>query len=365
MLLHCELWRLALAELGSAAGGFEAVLLALFHSRVAGQETGGLEGGAEALVHGQQGAGDAVADGAGLAGHAAAGDGGDDVHLAEGVGGDQRLTDDQLQGLETEVVVDVTAVDGDGAGPAGEEVHARHGALPAAGAVHISLLALIGSHYTLPPLAVPDFGLLSGVGVLCAAEHAKPLELPVGDGVLLEHAAHGQTHGQLGLLLHQTVIAGLLESAGVAGVGAVVLLLELLARQDRLLGVDDDDIVAAVNMRGVVDLELAAEQVGRESGGLAQGLAGSVDNVPLADDGVLVKHGSGHFLASNYMINALTNHTAPLTIQGTRSTFIAPLGANVNSIFDFNYENSCILRFPRLCSRILDFDFQIGAHYGT
>ena len=137
--------------------------------------------------------------------------------------------------------------------------------------------------------------------MLCAAEHAKPLELPVGDRVLLQHAAHGQTHGQLGLLLHETVIAGLLQAAGIAGVSAVILLLKLLAGQDRLLGVDDDDVVAALNMRGVIDLQLAAQQVGRESGGLAQGLAGSVDNVPLADDGVLVQHGSGHFLASNYI----------------------------------------------------------------
>ena len=68
-LLSC---RLSLAELRSATSGFEAVLLALFHSRVAGQEAGGLEGGAEALVHGQQGAGDAVTDCACLAGKAAA-----------------------------------------------------------------------------------------------------------------------------------------------------------------------------------------------------------------------------------------------------------------------------------------------------
>ena len=62
----------ALGELGSTPRRFEAVLFALLHSRVAGQETGGLEDGAVALIDLQQGAGDAVADGAGLAGHAAA-----------------------------------------------------------------------------------------------------------------------------------------------------------------------------------------------------------------------------------------------------------------------------------------------------
>ena len=56
--LSCFELKLSLAELRSATGCLETVFLALFHSRVAGQEAGGLEGGAEALVHGQQGAGD-------------------------------------------------------------------------------------------------------------------------------------------------------------------------------------------------------------------------------------------------------------------------------------------------------------------
>lgn len=84
-----------------------------------------------------------MTDRAGLSGDAAAGDGGDNVHLADGGGGDQGLTDNELQGLKTEILVDVPAVDGDGAGPAGEQVHAGHGGLPAAGAVMIRLLTLI------------------------------------------------------------------------------------------------------------------------------------------------------------------------------------------------------------------------------
>ena len=103
-------------RLGSATSGFEAVLLALLHSGVAGQEAGGLQSGAVLGVQAQQGAGHAVADGAGLAGDAAAGDGDNQVNLAQGVGGDQGLADQQLQGLQAEVLVDIAAVDGDGAG---------------------------------------------------------------------------------------------------------------------------------------------------------------------------------------------------------------------------------------------------------
>ena len=62
---HLSWSRLTLRELRSTTCGFEAVLLALLHARVAGQVTGGLEGGAVALVHEQQGAGDAVTHGTG------------------------------------------------------------------------------------------------------------------------------------------------------------------------------------------------------------------------------------------------------------------------------------------------------------
>ena len=86
---------------------------------------------------------------AGLAGDAAAGDGSGDVHLADDAGGVQGLADHHLQGLQAEVLLDVTAIDGDGAGAAGEQVDAGHRGLPAAGAVVIRLLALV--HIPLPP----------------------------------------------------------------------------------------------------------------------------------------------------------------------------------------------------------------------
>ena len=120
------------------------------------------------------------------------------------------------------------------------------------------------------------------MGVLGTGKDAQTLELPLGDRVLLQHAADGETHGQLRLLLHQGLVLGLFQSAGIAGVGTVVLLLQLLAGQDGFSGIDDDDIVAAVDVRGIIGLELAAKQIRCESGGLSEGLAGGVDHVPFA-----------------------------------------------------------------------------------
>ena len=76
-------------------------------------------------------------------------DGADHIHLAEQVGGDQRLTDDQLQGVETEVVVDLAAVDDNGTGAVLINADTGDRGLAAAGAVMILFLALV--HRLLPP----------------------------------------------------------------------------------------------------------------------------------------------------------------------------------------------------------------------
>ena len=51
----------------------------------------------------------------------------------------------------------------------------------------------------------------------------------------------------------------LLEAAGIAGVPVVHLVVELVARDRDLLGVDDDDEVAGVDVRRVLRLALAAQ----------------------------------------------------------------------------------------------------------
>ena len=90
-----------------------------------------------------------MADSAGLTGNAAARDGDNDVNLAQQIGGDQGLTDDQLQGVQTEILVDVTAVDDDGTGAVLVNANTGNGGLTTAGAVKILLLALVQSK--LPP----------------------------------------------------------------------------------------------------------------------------------------------------------------------------------------------------------------------
>ena len=91
-------------------------LLAFHDAGVAGQEASLLQHRTVLVALLQQGAAQAVTDSASLTGNTAAGNADDDVILALQAQQDQRRTDDQLQGLQTKVVVDVTIVDGDLAG---------------------------------------------------------------------------------------------------------------------------------------------------------------------------------------------------------------------------------------------------------
>src|SRR6188768_890911 len=81
-----QLRRLALRELEALAGLGAAVLLALDHAAVAGQEAGGLDRGAQRGLELRQRLADAVLDRTGLAREAAAGNGADDVVLADPIG---------------------------------------------------------------------------------------------------------------------------------------------------------------------------------------------------------------------------------------------------------------------------------------
>ena len=83
---------LSLAELGSATGCLEAVLLSLLHSRVAGKEAGGLESGTVSCVYLEEGARDAVTDSACLTGKTAAENGDFNVNLAGKTDSLERLT---------------------------------------------------------------------------------------------------------------------------------------------------------------------------------------------------------------------------------------------------------------------------------
>lgn len=64
----------------------------------------------------------------------------------------------------------------------------------------------------------------------------------------------------------------------------VELLVQLGAGQDGLITVDDDDVVAAIDVRGENDFVFAAQQNSCLGGNAAQRLASGIQDIPLALD---------------------------------------------------------------------------------
>src|SRR6266540_512682 len=139
----------ALGVLRSLAGLLEAVLLALDHAGVAGEETALLQLGPQLDVELDQGPGDAVAQRAGLPGDTAAVEAGDDVVALQRVGDPQRLGDDAAVGRVGEVVLERATVQLERAGPL-DQTYPCHRLLAAAGATG----ELRGNCHSSPPIAL-------------------------------------------------------------------------------------------------------------------------------------------------------------------------------------------------------------------
>ena len=76
--------------------------------------------------------------------------------------------------------------------------------------------------------------------------------------VLGQHAADGVLKDALGMAAQQLGGSGLTLAAGVAGIALINLVGHLFASENDLLGIDDDNVVAAINVRCEVRLGLAS-----------------------------------------------------------------------------------------------------------
>ena len=121
-------------------------------------------------------------------------------------------------------------------------------------------------------------------GCVGAGVDLELLQHLTAEAVLGEHAPDGLLDGLAGVLLEQLADRRGGEAARVAGVAVGQLVGRLVAGEGDLLGVDDDDEVTGVHVRGEDRLVLAAQQVRGLDGEAAQDDVGGVDDVPLALD---------------------------------------------------------------------------------
>ena len=116
--------------------------------------------------------------------------------------------------------------------------------------------------------------------MLSAAVDMQAGQRILGDDVAGHHAADGQLHGQLGLVLHQQAVLGLMQAAGVAGVTEILLVFSFSTGHDELVSVDNNDVIARVDVRCVFRLVFATESESDFSGKAADNLIGCINHVP-------------------------------------------------------------------------------------
>ena len=126
------------------------------------------------------------------------------------------------------------------------------------------------------------FGCCACVRVVRAGVDLELGQLLAGEPVARQHPLDGLADHFLGAAVEHLGQRPRLDPARVAAVAPVGLLRELVAGDADLLGVDDDDEVAGVDVRRVLRLALAAQGVGDLGRQTAQGLALGVDDVPVS-----------------------------------------------------------------------------------
>ena len=117
---------------------------------------------------------------------------------------------------------------------------------------------------------VVDARALRFLLVLRTGVDAQVLHLLTAQRTARDHALDRLGQHALGVVTVEDLVHGaLLDPTGVAGVPVVGLGIALVAGQADLLGVDDHDVIAAIHVRGVGRLVLAAQDVGH-AGGVAK-----------------------------------------------------------------------------------------------
>lgn len=292
--------RLALGELEALASSGLTGFLAFFLTGIAGEHTGALQDRAELRLEFLQGAGNAMPDSAGLTRNAAALDDDVDVKIAGSTGDDERLGDIALLGKRREIFGEFAFIDGDFA-VAGSEVNAGAGSLSTANRVNdflrlrhagesfvreliVILYVILIYQVVQQSLHGEGDGLLGFVGVGRPGVNFKFAELGAAEAAFGHHAFDSVTDEPSGVFGAHHVSGLFFAAAGKAGVVLVDFFGVFIAGQDDFFRIDDDDVVAAVEMRGVGRFVAAAQHVSDLDGQASEHLPGGVDHVPIAGD---------------------------------------------------------------------------------
>src|SRR5690554_1825016 len=220
----------ALAELLAATGLVEADLLAFHFPGIARDEAGLLQCRLERFVVVDERACDTVAHCTSLTALATAVNVDMEIKRFNVAGEHERLTHDHAPGFAGEVFVDGLAVNNDIARPLFHE-HTGDRSLAAAGAI-----VPITDHDL--SLDFQRFGLLSSVRMLGAGINLELLGHGVTERALGQHALDRFLERTTGKTLLHLLEVGFSDTARIAGVTIVLLVMRLVAGHDDVGGVD-------------------------------------------------------------------------------------------------------------------------------
>ena len=126
--------------------------------------------------------------------------------------------------------------------------------------------------------------------MICALINAQAGQRIAADDRIRNHALHGELHRKIRARFHQRTVLYLFEVTDIARMMVIHLLLELVACENGLVGVNDDDMVAAVGIGRKGRLVLAAQQNGGLGGYAAHRLACCIKHIPIAGDIARLRH---------------------------------------------------------------------------
>src|SRR5690606_2043095 len=223
-----------------------------------------------------QSASDAVAHRTRLAGFAAAVDVDFDVERFQVAGQLEWLAHNHAAGFASEEFVDGFTVNDDLARSFFDENTSHRGFATAGSVVPVT------DHGV--SLDIQRLGLLSGVRVLGTGVHLEFLDHGVAQRTLGQHALDGLLDGAAGKPLLQFLEVRFADAAGVTGVTEVLFVLRLGARNDDLGSVDDDDVIARINVRREVRFVHTTQAACDFAGQTTHDFALGVDQKPVTLD---------------------------------------------------------------------------------
>ena len=130
--------------------------------------------------------------------------------------------------------------------------------------------------------------------VLCTCINIEVTDELVTEFCLGQHSLNNFSHKSLSAVgfSHQLGGSHLALTTGITGITQIYSVSPLLAGQDNLIGIENDDIVAAVNVRSEICLLLTAQQLSNLHGEAAQNLVLGINHDPFLISGSLVGRNS-------------------------------------------------------------------------